>query len=236
MKKKSAIIFGILALIAGVGLLLYAFMPGQKVFTVPLWKWFLAFGLLHWLINKIFFSSLLANRLSVFLPLGLAFMLFEKEIGEALGKGKDFVNNWYILLAVLLLDMAVWIMFRPSLKKMFSEKKAQKGGGTLFKMGEHVYYIDASTKTVASVKNRLGELNVYFQNTDTGDTTTAFTLNVDNRMGETVVHIPRDWHAALTTSGSMGDISCRPDCDPVTRTININVNNQMGTVKIVSDD
>ena len=47
----------------------------------------LAAALLYWLIKKIFFGRLLANRISVFIPLALAFMLFEPEIG-ALYYGK----------------------------------------------------------------------------------------------------------------------------------------------------
>ena len=127
MKKSNTIIFGILILIAAVGLLFYAFMPSLAIFTVPLWKWFLAAALLYWLIKKIFFGRLLANRISVFIPLALAFMLFEPEIGALAGKGPDFVNNWLIILAAFLLDAAVWIIFRPRNKKFFSGAHSSSG-------------------------------------------------------------------------------------------------------------
>lgn len=248
MKKNSAIIFGILVLIAGVGLLFYAFMPGLAVFTIPLWKWFLAAAMVYWLVKKIIFSKTLANRLSVFIPLGLAFILFESEIGNAIGKGPDFVNNWYIILAAALLDGAVWLIFRPKMKKFFSGSDCggsktitygtgdSNGDPVKFKLGEHVYYIDASAQTNADLINQLGELNVYYQNTDTGDTETPLHLNLVNQMGETRVHIPRSWHVDLSTDVSMGEVHCRQEAEVTTRTIYVRVKNTMGEVSIVSDD
>ncbi len=245
--KNGAIIFGILVLIAGVGLLFYAFMPELAVFAIPLWKWFLAAALLYWIIKKVAFSKTLANRLSLFIPLGLGFMLFEKEIGNAIGKSPDFVNNWYIILAAVLLDAAVWIIFRPKAKQFFS-KNGSKGKETVtygssdssdpvnFKLGSHIYYVDASTQPGVNLINQLGELTVFYQNTDTGDTEGTLSLNLVNQMGETRVHIPRSWHVDLSSDVSMGAVNCRPDGENTTRTIVIRVKNQMGEVNIVSDD
>ncbi|MBP5664920.1 MAG: hypothetical protein J6X47_08765 [Clostridia bacterium] len=250
MKKNRAIIIGILIFIAAVGLLFYAFMPSLAVFTVPLWKWFLAAAILYWLIKKIVFSNVLANRLSVFIPLALAFMLFEPEIGALLGKGDDFVNNGYVILAAALLDAAVWIFFRPRNKKFFSGgSRTSSAGETItvggsesngepltFKLGSHIYYADASSQTTLDMINQLSELKIYYQNADTGDTEATLYLNIVNQLGETRIFVPRSWHVELSTENSMGSVNCRPDGDVTTRTIVIRVKNQMGDVGIVSED
>ncbi|MBR7078827.1 MAG: hypothetical protein IKI41_08770 [Clostridia bacterium] len=248
MKKSNTMIFGILILIAAVGLLFYAFMPSLAIFTVPLWKWFLAAALLYWLIKKIFFGRLLANRISVFIPLALAFMLFEPEIGALAGKGPDFVNNWLIILAAFLLDAAVWIIFRPRNKKFFSGAHSSSGetitvGGSetngepiTFKLGSHIYYADASSQSTLDMINQLGELKIYYQNTDTGDTAAPLNLNVVNQLGEVRIFVPRSWHVDLVNENTMGSVNCRPDGDITTRTIVIRVKNQLGDVGIVSED
>ncbi|MCR5056502.1 MAG: hypothetical protein K6B54_06285 [Clostridia bacterium] len=252
MKRNNAIIIGILILIAAVGLLFYAFNPGLQVFTVPVWKWILAAALLYWLIKKVVFGREIANKLSVFIPLALGFMLFEREIGTAVGKGPDFVNNWLIILAAVMLDIAVWAIFRPRHKKFFSQcRKDMKdnvkekvtfgsedsnGSATTFKLGSHIYYVDAAVQKTADLINQLGELNVYYQNTDMVGEGEDFYLNLVNQMGETSVHIPRDWHADISNDNTMGSVNCRNDVEETVHTIHIRVRNQMGEVNVVSDD
>ena len=249
MKKSSAIIIGILILIAAVGLLFYAFNPALAIFTVPVWKWFLAAALIYWIVKKVCFSTNLANRFSIFIPLALGFILFEKEFGALLGKGDDFVNNWLIILAAAMLDAAIWIIFSTRHKKFFrstygsrnstiTHDRSGKGSKEpiTFKLGDHVYYVDASTQTDVNLINQLGELKVFYQNTDTGDTTTPLYLNLINQMGETTVHVPSAWHVDLTADNSMGSVNCRPDPDITTRDLIVNVKNQMGELNIVSDD
>ena len=261
MKKKStAIVWGILLLLAAVGLMFYAFAPDLVAF-IPVWKWFVGGAILYWLIKKVVFGKNLAERLSVFLPLALLFMVFEKEIGAWTGKGDDFVNNWILLAAAVLLNMAVYFIFRSTIKKSSSssahgtsstssgwsktveiedEKGDSEDGNTCtirkFWLGDHVCYIDADANPEVYVSNKLGSLNVYYQNADVGDLSRPITLNLTNRMGETRIHIPRNWHVELVENNSMGDISCRADGEVTIRTITINVENNMGDVKVVSDD
>ena len=246
MKKNKAIIFGILILIAGIGLLFYAIMPELIIFTVPIWKWILAGAILYWLIKKVVFGKSLAYRLSVFLPLGLAFVLFEKEIGTLIGKGSDFVNNGLVIAAAVLLDVAIMMIFRTRNKKFFSasnkngETKVTTGDSKVesvnFKLGSHIYYVDASVQTEVNVVNQVSELKVYYQNTDTGDTSGDLYFNIVNQMGETKIFIPKNWHVELNSDCAMGAVNCRPDGDVLTRTIYIRVKNQMGEVDIISED
>jgi len=248
MKRNNAIIIGILILIAAVGLLFYAFNPGLQVFTVPVWKWILAAALLYWLIKKVVFGREIANKLSIFILLALGFMLFEREIGTAIGRGPDFVNNWLIILAAVMLDIAVWAIFRTKHKKFFkstttrtstvtNDCSGNAGGSSQmnFKLGNHVYYVDASTQTDVNLVNQLGELNIYYQNTDMGDSNDDLNLNLVNQMGETVVHIPHNWHADVSQDSAMGDISVRSEDEVTVRTLHIRIKNNMGDVKIVSD-
>ncbi len=257
MKKNKAIIWGILIFIAAAGLLVFAIRPDLAIFTVPVWKWIIAFLLVYCIIWKIVGGWRLTTRITVFLPLALLFMLFEKEIGTAAGLGADFVNNWILLAAAVLLDIGVYFIFRNKNQKNFSDfhftnkgkicsggsgenggegERSANGQSYWFRMGDNVCYIDAC-RPFARVNNRLGELNVYYQNIDVGDLSQPLELNVDNSLGETTVHIPRNWHVELDTgSSSMGDVNCRQDADVTIRTITIKVNNHMGEVNIASDD
>ena len=250
MKRSTAILLGILILLAGIGVLFYAFMPGLAVFTIPLWKWFLAAALVYWIVKKIVSSKSLGSRLSVFLPLGLMFILLEKEIGGFIGKGDDFVNNWFIILAAVLIDVALTFLFRPRHSRMITysgsrsagrsgkgvEDISEDGDMPVFKLGSHVYYVDAAASGSAGAVNKLGELNVYYQNTDTEDLPETLVFTAVNQMGEMRVHIPRDWHVELNSDNSMGSVRCRPDGKVTSRTILFNVKNQMGEVIILSDD
>ncbi len=255
MKKNEAkIIWGILLLIAAVGLIFYAFMPGLAIFTIPVWKWFVAAALIYWIVRKVVFGKNLARRLSIFIPLALLFFVFEKEIGGLLGKGENFVNNWVIIIAAVLIDVAIYIIFKRTWKMQRSyagtstsyidngsETRGNTNGqvngnvGRTFRLGDHTCYIDADANPTANVVNQLGELNVYYQNSDVGDLSRPLTLNVVNQMGETVVHVPGNWHVELHTDNTMGAVNCRKDADITIRTITINADNKMGEISIVSD-
>lgn len=261
MKKNKAIIWGIIIFVAAVGLLVFAINPGLSLFTVPVWKWFAAALLIYWLLWKIIFGRNVTTKLTVFLPLALLFMVFEKEIGGLVGREPDFVNNWILLAAALLLDCGVYFIFRGKNKsKKWKNVTFNNGNGKIcsgsdnvkregscenesgkdwqsywFRLGDNVCYLDASRR-VANVNNRLGSLNVYYQNTDVGDLSQPLELNVENKLGATTVHIPRNWHVELDTGkSSMGEVNCRHDADITIRTISIHVNNQMGEVDIVSE-
>lgn len=263
MKKSTALIWGILILLAAAGLLCYAFMPELAVFTVPLWKWFVAAVLMYWIIRLLFFSNKLANRLSFVFPLALLFLVFEREIGLALGKeDPNFVNNWIIVLAAGLLTAAFHLIFRekPLIKiknsntvygdngdgtRVYTQSNYGAGAGDApganayaatrsFSMGDNVCYIDA-LEPFASVSNRMGQLNVYYQNTDMGDPAQQVTLAVNNSLGQTNVHIPRDWRVVLRTEDNFGDVKVRPDTSSTGRVFSVTVNNKGGQVNIVSE-
>ena len=105
-----------------------------------------------------------------------------------------------------------------------------------FKLGSHIYYADASSQSTLDMINQLGELKIYYQNTDTGDTAAPLNLNVVNQLGEVRIFVPRSWHVDLVNENTMGSVNCRPDGDITTRTIVIRVKNQLGDVGIVSED
>lgn len=263
MKKNKAVIWGIIILIAGIGLLVFAFQPQLAIFTVPVWKWIAAALLVYWLIYKIVFGRKLTTKLTVFIPLALLFMIFEKEIGGLIGRGPDFVNNWIVILAALLLNIAVYFIFRSKNPTENRNSYIQFNNGKTiyengrdnagrawsaeesakvrtetrsFRLGDNVFYVDASRPS-ASVSNKLGSLNVYYQNTDVGDLSSPLELNVTNSLGSTVIHIPRNWHVELNEpANSMGSVDCRKDAEITIRTITINVTNNMGSVEIVSEN
>lgn len=270
MKRSKAVIWGVLIFIAAAGLLVFAFRPDLAIFTVPVWKWIAAILLVYWIVHKIVFGRKLTTKLTIFLPLALLFMVFEREIGTLIGRGPNFVNNWILLAAAILLNCGVYFIFRSKNKSYgrstssfrFSgngkisdgtsdgavdgdgtrdadsgeSAKKRSGQARVFRMGDNVCYIDASEPS-ASVVNRLGSLNVFYQNTDVGDLSQPLELNIVNQLGSTVVHVPRNWHVEMNgSSNSMGDINCRPDANVTIRTLTVNGVNTMGELSIVSDD
>lgn len=264
MKKSGALIWGILILLAAAGLLCYAFMPNLAVFTVPLWKWFAAAALIYWMVRLIFFSNKLSRRLSFVFPLALLFLVFEREIGTLAGRGPNFVNNWVIVLAAALLTAAFHLIFRDkplvrikssntvygndangeqSAAAYAGNSGAQGQNGTrgagsyagarTFSMGSNVCYIDA-LEPYAAVSNRMGQLDVYYQNVDMGDPAQQVTLAVNNALGQTSVYIPANWRVVLTTQDNLGDIYVRPDTADAVRVFSVTVSNKGGQVSILS--
>ncbi len=258
MKKSGALIWGIMILLAAAGLLCYAFMPTLAIFTVPLWKWFVSALLLYWMIRLIFFSNKLSKKLSFVFPLALLFLVFEREIGTAAGKGPDFVNNWIIILAAALLTAAFHLIFRSkpmvrikssntvyrggpdggqSAQAAYTKSSGAQGtytGARTFSMGSNVCYIDA-LEPYAAVSNRMGQLDVRYQNTDMGDPAQQVTLAVNNALGQTTVYIPANWRVVLTTQDNLGDIYVRPDTADAVRVFSVTVSNKGGQVSIVSE-
>lgn len=220
--KKAA--WGIILALAGVAVALFAIFPEYGPVGVPVWKWLVGAGLLWWLIDNLIFGHGAREHLDIFLPLGFLFMLFEKNIAGWIGREDDFVNNWLILGAAVLLTVAV--------KLIFSGKRIR--GSSHNTLAETVIYMDAGEKKRNHVSNRLGEMNVYYQNTDIGDVSQPVILYATNRLGELVVHIPRDWKVTVRAKNRLGDISVRPNTDPAGREFILEGSNALGELAIVS--
>ena len=101
-----------------------------------------------------------------------------------------------------------------------------------FRMGDHTMYVDADRQRDASFTNQMGELNVYYQNTDVGDLSRPLKLEIVNQMGETNVHIPANWRVVCDPDSVLGQVNIRPDAEITIRDFNLSVKNQLGEVNI----
>jgi len=233
-RNSSAIVWGVLLLAAAVGLLFYAIMPELAVFTVPLWKWLIAALLIYWLVRRLVFAKTLAGHFDIFIPAALLFLLFERELGNHLGKGPDFVHNGYIILAAALLTAAVYLIFGWVRKRNNVNTGAVSAGGdNRFRSG--ICYIDANSGEPQAVNNKMGSLSVYFQNADVGDVSRDVVMKVVNDLGSIVVHVPANWEVVSTVSNDMGSVSIRDNQSVTIRRLIIEISNHMGSVSVISD-
>ncbi len=243
MTKSKKIVFGILLLIAALGFLIYAIFPTWAIFTIAIWKWLLIAVLLYWAIDFIFLSKKLSTKLSSIFPFALIFILIENDIAALCGLKKDFANRWIVIVGALLFVIAVQLIFNRE-KVVYVNKNTQTDGETVsstytegksYSMGENKCYLDADRDLEACVSSNMGQLDVYYQNTDVGDTTRPLKLKVSNSLGETVIHVPESWNVICNPSNTLGEINVRPNEGETTRDITIEATNRLGEISIISD-
>ncbi len=223
--RKNKILWGILLLVAAVGILLFALMPELSLISIPLWKWLAGVVLLYWLLKNAVFGQNLREHLCIFLPLGLLFMVFEKEIARCLGRSDDLANNWLILSAAVLLTAAVCLLFG----KGVGVSKHHHN-----RLASSVYYLDVQENKKHTVSNSLGETVVFCQNTDVGDNTAPVYLDVNNRLGDTTIHIPPEWSVSLKADNHLGNIQVRPNPLVSGREFILTGSNRLGEINVVS--
>lgn len=247
MKTHAEKIFwGILLLITAAALIFYGMGYGASILGIPMYKMLLSIALVSWILAKIIFSNSLREHFKIFFPLGLLFMVLEAEIAHWLNRPEDIINNWAVLAAAILADIAIGILI-PSKNKHY--KKSFTVNGNFGGETEHsgygaeesfdknrlsgsTVYIDASKTTKSYVENKIGETNVFYQNTDIADPGKVYELTVINQMGETNVHIPGDWVVVNEMSCAMGEINVRENRGNGARLI-LRGKNQMGETNII---
>lgn len=223
MRTKKNIFWGIFLAVIAVGIILLMVIPGFELGKVPVWKWFIAVLPVFWLIRKVVFGKRLRDRLSFFLPLAVLFLLFEAELGPCFGLASDFINNWLVILAAFLLTGAVHFLCGSKLHVKVNTDN---------KLGSTVTYLDASDPTAKTVFNRLGETEIFFVNTDQGDTTLPVRVEISNELGETIVHVPEDWAVRNRIVSSLGEVSLKKAPFAGSRVLELTGDNHLGEISI----
>ena len=245
MKSHATKIFwGILLLITAAALIFYGMGYGASILGIPMYKMLLSIALVSWILAKIIFSSSLREHFKIFFPLGLLFMLLETEIAHWFDRPENIVNNWAVLVAAILADIAISIIIPSKNHKRlftvngtFNGETEHSGYGTAESCDKNRFssstvYIDASKTTKSYVENKLGETNVFYQNSDMADPDTIYELTVINRMGETTVHVPNDWVIVNEMVCAMGEINVRENTGNGNKLF-LRGKNQMGETNIV---
>ena len=224
--RPNKIVWGIIFILAAVGILLVAFVPELQLLGVATWKWFVGALLLFWLLKNLIFGWDLSEHLDIFIPIALLMFVFEKDIAKLLTlKTDNIYNNWLIAGAAILLTIAV--------KLLFKNKGATKHSSRTFRFSDAVTYLDFSNDKEYSVRNKLGETNVYCQNID-GANGLSFTLHVDNSLGELNIHVPDTCDVVVNVHNSLGEVNTRANGTLNVKTINIVGTNKLGEINIVS--
>ena len=220
-KNGERVFGGIVLLLLAVALYFLAVNKELALLSVPAWKWLCGAALVLFLVDRIRKSVP-----GILFPLVLLFLLFEKEIGTLTGWGENFCNNWLVLLGTIVLYIGAKMVFKSG------KKSRQKGSGVSVggSMGERVEYLDAS-ETEFSVGKFMGEMNIWFRNTDCGKTD-PMTMRIGSCMGEIIIHVPADWQ--VDASGGLGEINVRNNPENPTRTLTVDCHGTMGEVIVVS--
>lgn len=156
--------------------------------------------------------------------LATAYIAFEDNIAYLIGReGEDLANNWIIFGAAVLIAIGINCIFGGIKKK--------RSRTNLF--SDTVIYVDSSTLTPSFVSNKLGDCKVYFENQMLYPG--GKTLEISNKLGDMVIHVPADWKVDVDINNHMGDISVskHPDEDAEIKPIlKITGENKMGDVTI----
>lgn len=213
MSQGKKIFGGSLLILLAVGLFFLAASPDFAVLSIPLWKCFLGIACIAWLANR--FKHIGAD---IVFPIAALFLLFEKEIGTLAGIGENFANNWLIVVGACVLYAGIKLL----LEKSFRIPNI---------IGDKIEYLDAD-KTSFDISSSIGDLNIYFQNTDNGKTD-PMTLTICSGIGDCTIHVPAEWNVIVRESASIGDCYVRSNPTSPTRTLTINVASFIGDLRVV---
>ena len=225
-KNIGRVLAGLLLIALAVFLILGALGVGIEMpANIQVWQWIVGILLLFALIECI--KNL--EFVSIFVMLGFEVMVFEPQLGQLFGfESANWISNWLIFFVSLLVGIGFSMIF-----KGFSFVTVKVKKNTL---GSTVKYIDCTDFKKERVENKMGELEVRFENVCV--LTDNATLEVENKLGETVVYVPEYWNVRVNMMNLLGDIDIdevfknnKPDNkdDPV---LTIKVNNKLGEVQI----
>ena len=196
MKKRiGRTITGLVLIVLAVLIVMSTFNIGIEMpADIQLWQWIvgalLLIILLKSTINLDFFFS--------FLMLGFEVMVFEPQLGQLFGfKESDWISNWLVLLISALIGMGLSMIFKGTKVFTFKVKKNT--------MGSAVKYIDCTDFKKERVDNKMGELEVRFENVCV--LTEDATLEIHNTLGETRVYIPAEWNVKVNLVNTLGEIN-----------------------------
>lgn len=171
----------------------------------------------------------------IFIPLALIFMIFEKNIAFYFGLAdENIINNWLLLGCAILLSIGVGILTpkRIRIKKARVYKFKRSGGAKHSESGggSSTTYFDCKDFVEENIRNRLGETAVHFENEN--EYTGGGVLNVDNKLGETVIYVSSRWNVRVNISSRLGNVEQVGHGDKEGPTLTINGDNALGEVCI----
>lgn len=154
----------------------------------------------------------LQRPLRTMTSLTILFFVFQDELAYLLGRqdGK-LLSAWVVLLAAALITVG-WGGLLGAKKRKWRAKLDEKlnlhignTNGKGHALGSTSVYVDAKNLGVYWVENVLGEYDLFVENPEayTGDGT----IEIDNKLGEVTLHIPRDWNVRIEVDNKLGEVN-----------------------------
>ena len=167
-------------------------------------------------------------------------MILESEIARwANLPDANIINNWLLLLAAIIADIAMGIIIPKKVRKNHRHKfhtSVGNSGGKGFEkniFGEKTIYIDANATPHSAVDNSFGEIRIYYQNTDIVNLNSPLTLEINNKFGELRVHVPEDWTIVNEMTSHFGELFIRENSVLDGIKLIITGSNNFGETKII---
>lgn len=175
----------------------------------------------------------------LYLPAGLLYLLFEKNIADALGVDSPMISHWLLILAVILLCIGTEKLLpksRYSAGKNSGEclqDDDEETPGNKNSMGNYIRYVDASDLESHFFENNMGKLELFIENEDAYPG--GQTMKLGNNLGNLVVHVPASWNVAeRDVENQLGRVDIRPNSNPSGKQLFIHAENNLGYLQIVS--
>lgn len=158
----------------------------------------------------------------IFIPLAVAFAMFEKNIAFLLGKeDPDLIRNGVLYLIALLLTIGASLLTEGHSKTFrFHDKK----------IGRSTVYVDCTNFVSEEIENNMGSCIVHF--TGTESYTGGGVLNIENNMGSVIVRVPSSWKIRANMENNMGSVSI-PETDVQNGpSLTLTGENNMGSLRV----
>ena len=224
--RASKIAWGILIIAVAVFCILQA-IGVLGTFTsvfgeIPVWKLLVGICLVAIVLKSIF----KLDFGGIFVPLGVLFMLFEKNIAFACGIEGDIINNWLVLGCSVLLSIGFGLILPKKKYKLGKRFKVNKEKGYIEveaedidednldevfdeeyggDFGANTRYFDGATFKKGYVMTNMGATDVRFENADKYQG--GGTLKIECKMGAMRVVVPDSWRVVNNVVNRMGAIS-----------------------------
>ncbi|MBO4356296.1 MAG: hypothetical protein J5850_05535 [Clostridia bacterium] len=217
MKTYSRVFLGIILLLAAAALICLSFFPQINLFMdIPVWKIILCVLLVYLIVAQFVNKSAIRDKFLIFVKLACIFILLKPHIFEAAGIDVSKVNNWIVILAAVLIDLAIIMIFKKNYSGSSNNNRGDFGSGISSgsnggseryesKFSSRVYNLDA-TKSKHYVMSVFGNMDVYFKNTEIDVPGEEITLTVENKFGNTDITVPSTWNVVCNVQYTFGDV------------------------------
>jgi len=170
---------------------------------------------------------------SIFFPLAIIFVLFEKNIAKLAGLPKEnIINNGLVFFIAILLTIGFSILFSPKKRRNHHGNSfGVTAHGAENSLGSSIVYIDCTDFTPSRVENNMGSCVVKFENIDSykGDET----LYIENNLGSMCIYIPSDWIIKSSIETNLAGTNIAKNDSQTGPVIYINGENNLGSLSII---